>query len=208
MSWPEVMVTAHRQMSWQAADWARTELPRVLQRLGAEHGMTRATTGMATGGDQVFGEVVQQLGLPLRAVIPYREQYLDGDGDGRFGRRWSKAQRATWQQLTEYARATGGAHELVDHYPRSYGERVNLLHKRNDWMLARSQAVIALWFPVDKQGQLNNVGGTYSAIVKAVGAGLPVILFDLVRQRVSLPTPEHWADRLDIPVLATARALW
>lgn len=202
MTWPDVMVTAHRRLPLAAVPWLHAQLPQCLTKLAEQHGMTRAITGMATGGDQIFGTTVQELGLPLRAAIPYPEQYLDGDSENRFGRRWSRAQRATWHQLKEYAEATGGAELVYDHYPRSSGERVHMLHKRNDWMLTRSQAVVALWDPTVTEG------GTYSCIVKAVGAGMPVILFDLSRLRISLPTPPQWAHRLGIPALAVARPLW
>lgn len=203
---PEVMVTAHRSMSRRTIDWVTHQLPRCLIKLRDECGMIRATSGMARGGDLVFASAAADLGIPLRAAVPYPSQPLDGV-DGRFGQKWSRAQRAAWGQMCAYADATGGLHRVSENDPRSVGERISMLHKRNDWMLQRCQAVVALWEPV-RDGRVNAVGGTYSCIEKAVGAGMPVILFDLSAQTVSIPRPQDWAVRLDQPALAVARQLW
>lgn len=204
--WPEAMVTAHRKLSRQATGWLEQVLPPRVARLRDECGTERFTTGMAIGGDQLFGLKVMEAGAPLRAAIPYPSQPLDGV-DGRPGQRWTVKQQGLWTRLNIYAEATGGAEHVFATDPRSPGERVRMLHKRNDWMLQRSTVVLALWEPV-RQGRINNVGGTHDCIEKAVGAGMPVILFDLCAFTVTMPTPETWAVRLGRPALAVARQLW
>src|SRR5688572_12546967 len=185
--WPEAMFTAHRKLPRGVDRWLDSVLPQRIAKLHDEYGTERFTTGMAVGGDMRCGGHVQRLGLPLRAAVPYPSQPLDGR-DGRPGQRWSKAQQQCWQELCAYARSTGGLEHVRDSDPRSPGERVGMLHGRNDWMLQRSTVVLALWQPV-KDGKINDVGGTYSCIVKAIGRGMPVILFDLNALTVTLPTP-------------------
>jgi hypothetical protein len=199
-TWPEIMVTAHRRLTRTVMSWLDDELPRTLAKLRDEHGMQRATTGMAIGGDQIFGMTARRLGVPLRAAVPYPSQSLDGI-DGRPGQRWTRQQQADWAHLRDYARATGGFELVHDREPRSPGERVGMLHRRNDWMLHRSAAVVALWEPGRR-------GGTHSCIEKAVGAGMPVILFDLTARTVTMPRPHDWANRLSSPALAVAKQLW
>lgn len=204
--WPEVMVTAHRRLPKNTIGWLEAELPRCLSKLRDEYGMVRATSGMAIGGDHLFALAAAELKIPLRAAIPYPDQPFDGV-EGRFGQRWTRQQRAVWEKLCRYADRTGGVKHVFDQNPRSVGERISMLHKRNDWMLQRSKAVVALWEP-EREGQPNTVGGTYSCIQKAVGAGMPVILFDLSARTVSMPAPQNWAVRLDSPALAVAERLW
>jgi hypothetical protein len=206
MCWPDVMVTAHRRLPKASVPWLREQLPARLAKLRELYGTQRATSGMAIGGDHLFGFAAEQIRMPLRAAVPYPSQPLDGR-EGRFGQRWSRQQQGDWQHLCAYASVTGGLEQVYDHDPRSPGERVHMLHKRNDWMLERSQVVFALWVP-ERDGKVNDVGGTYSCIVKAVGAGMPVVLFDLTALTVTMPTPEHWALRLNLPALAVASRLW
>lgn len=200
ISWPEVMVTAHRQLPRVSVPWLQEQLPRTLIKLRDQYGMQRATTGMAIGGDQLFGLAAEQIGMPLRAAVPYPCQSLDGQ-DGRPGQGWTRQQQTDWAHLCDYARATGGLELVHDREPRSPGERVGMLHRRNDWMLHRSAAVVALWEPGRR-------GGTHSCIEKAVSAGMPVILFDLIARTVTMPRPHDWANRLSSPALAVAKRLW
>lgn len=194
-TFPEVMVTAHRKLPRDAGEWLPLALDQVLQRLACDFGMQRATTGMAVGGDTVWGKVVADCGLQLRAAIPYPDQPLDGT-DGRFGQRWTKQQIADWQQLKDYAERTGGVEYVHDHNPRSSQERVGMLHARNDWMLKRTQAVVGIWAPA------NIRGGTYSCLRKAAGAGKPIILVNLATRTVTRPLAQHWAKYLNMPALA------
>lgn len=199
-AWPEVMVTAHRKLPTGCVDeWLGAALRERLVKLRDDYGLQRATTGMATGGDQLWGVAAMELQIPLRAAVPYPSQPLDGQGEGRFGPRWTKAEQATWHRLKEYAETTGGVEYVHDHDPRSFGERVNMLHKRNDWMLANSTAVVGIWAPANVRS------GTGSCLRKAVGAGKPIVLFDLAARTVTRPRPEDWARRLNVPAPAAAR---
>jgi len=194
-TWPEMMVTAHRRMSKDAEQWCETELRELLPRLVGGYGLRRVTCGMAPGGDHLFGLIAMDLGIPLRAAIPYPSQPKDGE-DGFFGPLWTRKDRARWEQLYAYAQETGGVEHVYDHDPRSPGERVHMLHARNDWMLERNQQVIGLWKPGTPRS------GTTSCLRKAVSAGFLPILFNLSALRVTRPEPKHWAEYLNMPSLA------
>lgn len=192
----EVMVTAHRKLPrGDAEDWLRRTVDDILRRLTDEYGMQRATTGMATGGDQLWGLTAKDRQIPVRAAIPYPDQPLDGT-DGHFGSRWTKRQVADWHLLREYAEDLGGIHYVSTTNPRTYSERVTMLHQRNDWMLANTDAVVGIWAP----GNLRS--GTGSCLRKACSAGKPIILVNLATQAVTRPLPHHWAKYLGIPVTA------
>lgn len=195
---PEVMVTAHRKLPRGAVDaWLYRMLYDVVRRLADDFGTERFTTGMATGGDTVFGQVVHAQERPLRAAIPYPDQPLDGT-DGHFGPRWTKQQIADWHTLREYAEDLGGIAYVSKSNPRTFQERVGMLHARNDWMLARTQAVVAIWDPAAADQR----SGTTSCLRKAAGAGRPIILVNLATQAVTRPLPQHWARYLNMPALA------
>jgi hypothetical protein len=195
VTFPEVMVTAHRRLP-RDIDWLPIAVREIVRRLADEFDTERFTTGMATGGDQLFGAVVKDQQLDLRAAIPYPDQPLDGTGGDHFGPRWTKQQVKDWHILREYAEDTGGTVRVSKCNPRSPGERVAMLHARNDWMLNNTQAVVAIWAPA------NTVGGTYSCLRKAAGAGKPIILVNLATQTITRPLPRHWAQYLHMPALA------
>jgi hypothetical protein len=202
-TWPDVMVTAHRRLPKGCVDeWLGAELRRVMTLLRDDFGMQRATTGMATGGDQAWGAVAMEIGMPLRAAIPYPAQPLDGtdiEGGGKhFGQKWTKGQQQFWARLKEYAEATGGVEHVFDRNPRSFQERVTMLHQRNSWMLEHNDAVVGVWAPANRRS------GTGSCLNKAVGAGIPTILINLTTKSTSRPLPKHWALYLGIPTLAEA----
>jgi len=194
--WPEVMVTAHRKLPRGSVDeWLYRAVYDVMRKLADGHGLERATSGLATGGDTVWGQVAMAQQRSLRAAIPYPDQPLDGT-DGHFGPRWTKQQQADWQRLRQYAEDTGGAELVSAHNPRSFNERVALLHARNDWMLERTQAVVAIWAPANLRS------GTGNCLRKAAGVGKPIILVNLANQRVTRPLPHHWARYLNMPTLS------
>lgn len=198
-TWPAVMVTAHRRLpTGIVEEWLGAELRACLARLRDEYGLERAISGMATGGDQQFGLACRDLGIPLLGAVPYPSQPFDGL-DGRPGPRWTKKDLALWQELKDYAEATAGIEQVSSTDPTSHGERVNKLHKRNDWMLERSQQVIGLLAPA------NHRSGTGSCLRKAVSAGFAPILFNLARRTITRPRPHHWAAHLHCPVLAGAQ---
>lgn len=193
---PEVMFTAHRKLPRGCVDgWLYRALYDATRRLADEFGTERFTTGMATGGDQLAGQIVRAQELLLRAAIPYPDQPLDGTDD-HFGPRWTRKQQEDWEVLRAYAQDTGGVEHVSQTNPRSFKERVTLLHQRNDWMLERAQAVVAIWAPAN----LNS--GTASCLRKAASAGKPIILVNLVTQTVTRPLPKHWAEYLNMPALA------
>lgn len=197
-TFPEVMVTAHRRLPKGSVDeWLYKTVYDLMAKLAGEYGLEQATTGMATGGDTLWGQVTMAHELPLRAAIPYPDQPLDGT-DGHFGPRWTKQQQTDWARLKQYAQDTGGVHEVHDHNPRDSRERVAMLHRRNDWMLERTQAIVAIWAPAN----LNS--GTASCLRKATSAGKPIILVNLATQRVTRPLPKHWAEYLHMPALTRA----
>lgn len=193
-AWPEVMVTAHRKLP-KDDGWLQRTLGDVVRRLADEFGTERFTTGMATGGDQLWGVTVHDQQRPLRAAIPYPDQPLDGT-DGHFGPKWTKKQIATWHMLRDYAGDIGGIAYVSQNNPRTFNERVTMLRARNDWMLERTQAVVGIWAPSNVRS------GTGSCLRKAASAGKPIVLINLAAQTVTRPLPRHWAQYLDIPALA------
>lgn len=191
---PEVMVTAHRRLP-KDCGWLLQAVRGIVTKLADEYGTERFTTGLATGGDQLWGASVKTLSHPLRAAIPYPDQPLDGT-EGHFGPKWTKSEQEHWASLKAYAEATGGAELVSERNPRTFKERVTLLHARNDWMLERTQAVVGIWAPANQRS------GTGSCLRKAASAGKPIILVNLATKTVTRPLPRHWAQYLNIPALA------
>jgi hypothetical protein len=194
--WPEVMVTAHRRLPKGCLEkWLGAKLREVMLKLRDEHGMQRTTSGMATGGDQVWAALAMELRVPLRAAIPYPDQPLDGT-EGHCGSKstkWTKEQRSRWAELKAYAEATGGVHHVFDRNPGTYQQRVGMLQARNDWMLERDDAVVGIWAPANLRS------GTGSCLRKAFGAGKPIILANLTAETVTRPLPHHWSQYLGAP---------
>lgn len=190
-TWTGVMVTAHRKLPSGAEEWLRPALAERLTKLVTDFGTQTATSGMAIGGDMLFAEEASHLGLSLIAAVPFPGQPYD-----KHGPKWSTQQRVRWSNLCDRASHVEYVSPID---PLSYGQRVRMLHARNDWMLERNQAVLAIWDPDNKKGS-----GTYSCIVKAVSAGKPVILFNLATQTVTRPSAQRWAQLLDRPALAAA----
>lgn len=190
-AWTDVMVTAHRRLPKDCVDeWLGRALRERLVKLRDEYGMERATTGMAIGGDMAYADAALELGIPLYAAVPFPGQPHDEHGP-----RWTQAQKQHWHELIERSAYVTYV-STTD--PLTYGERVRMLHARNDFMLRRTQAVVAIWAPA------NRTGGTYSCIKKAVGAGLPVIWVNLAGRTVTRPSPRRWAELLGVPALAVA----
>lgn len=190
-TWTGAMVTAHRRLPKGSDEWLRPAITERLVKLRDTYGTETATSGMALGGDMLFAEQVLDLNIPLTAAVPFFAQASD-----TYGPAWSVKQQQRWQGLLD--RATRVEY-VSDTNPVSYSQRTRMLHARNDWMLARNQVVLAIWAPA------NRSGGTYSCIRKAVGAGKPVILFNLATQAVTRPSPQRWAELLGVPVFAVAR---
>jgi uncharacterized phage-like protein YoqJ len=190
-TWTTAMVTAHRKLPKDAEQWLRPALRARLGKLRADFGTEQVISGMALGGDMMFAEEALELNLPLTAAVPFPGQARDEHGPA-----WSQAQQRRWQSLLDRATCVEWVSPTD---PLSYNERVRMLHARNDWMLQRSQVVLAIWAPANRKSS-----GTYSCIVKAVSAGKPVILFNLATKTVIRPSRQTWANELGIPALAAA----
>jgi uncharacterized phage-like protein YoqJ len=185
-TWTNVMVTAHRKLPKGCIEeWLGAALRERLVKLRDEYGMERATSGMAIGGDTLFAEVALELGLPLYGAVAFPGQH----------ERWPKVHQRRWRELIE--RATHVDY-VSERNPSSFGEAAGMLHARNRFMLERNDAVVAIWAPG------NHRGGTYDCIKQAVGAGKPVILFNLAAKTVTRPSRRRWAELLNQPALAAA----
>jgi uncharacterized phage-like protein YoqJ len=178
-TWTHAMVTAHRRLPKGSEQWLRPAVAERLIRVRDEFGTEDVISGMAIGGDMLFADEALALGFPLTAAVPFPRQAAD-----EYGGNWTRRQKQHWQQLCDQATQVTLVSETD---PATYSQRVAMLHARNDWMLARSQVVFAIWAPANRRG------GTYSCIVKAVNAGKPVILFNLATQAVTRPRPQAWA---------------
>lgn len=200
-TWTTAMVTAHRKLPKDSPEWPgeTPDSPPVtlaqaltarLTKLRTDFGTEFATSGMAIGGDMLFADAALELGLPLTAAVPF-----PGQPNDEYGPKWSKVQKKRWAELLDRA---SHVEYVSTTDPLSFNERVRMLHARNDWMLERNQVVLAIWAPA------NRTGGTYSCIVKAVGAGKPVILFNLATKAVTRPSRQRWAELLGRPALAAA----
>ncbi|MCX4094549.1 NADAR domain-containing protein [Nocardia sp. alder85J] len=97
--WPRAALTGHREhlLDPGVHDWVRDELARVTRRLHTQHATTVGCSGMATGADTWWAEVVQQTGgMSLWAYVPF-----PGQSD-----RWTPAQQADHRRLLAAADRT------------------------------------------------------------------------------------------------------
>jgi hypothetical protein len=175
--WPVVMATGHRpqHLSPTQRAWCRDKLRKAAVWLRDECGTTVGISGMALGVDMWFARAVLEAGLDLWAYVPFPEQpeVWPSVGDRR---EWAGlVARAVRVEYAGELGALGG-----DVRRRA---AVRLLHRRNDMMLADAAAVVAV-LDVAKRG-----GGTRSAVVKALRAGMPGVHLDpcAATVRVGLP---------------------
>lgn len=170
-TWPMAMITAHRPQHLAEPgmlEWVAEESLRVARKLADEHGTRTLISGLALGGDQIWGWCAIRTELDLAAHIPFPQQpdpWRDPDLTDR------------WQYLRDYAECTGGVTVYGDLAGLTGLERkraaVRLLHARNDGMLAVTAAAAGAVVAVLRPSKLD--GGTRSAYDKALKAGLPVI---------------------------------
>jgi hypothetical protein len=165
VTWANVSVTGHRDLSVVQLAWLRPELDRVNLKLVGEHGTTDAACGMARGADLEFGWAANHARLRLHAHVPYPQQ--------PFGHGWTDADRDSYSRLLAKceSRVAYGRHPAV-----------GLLFKRNDGLLdfAADGVLVAVW-----DGR--RTGGTFDTVRKAAVRGLPVIHFDVARLQVHGP---------------------
>ncbi|MFG1846740.1 hypothetical protein [Micromonospora carbonacea] len=176
--WPSVMVTGHRPQHLAAGteDWVRGELDRLAVKLRDHHGLTTGITGMALGADMWWAQSLHLAEVPYAAHIPFPQQPDPW-------RRSNPQAVAEWERLRAHADREvvyGDLAGLAEHARKRVV--VRLLHKRNDGLLAASNAVVAVWCPSKLDG------GTYSALTKAHRAGLPVIHINPEARTVTLPS--------------------
>lgn len=175
MTWPVVCATGHREVPAGTEPWVRAELGRCAAWL-REQGTRYAISGMARGVDLWWAQAALDADLALCAAIPFAEQTDP----------WSKPDRAEWQRI----RALATREHIVGELPAGVGPRqrsaaVNrALHARNDFMLDRSTAVVAVW----ERGKLD--GGTHSALVKAARRRMPGVWLDPAAQVVAFELPD------------------
>jgi uncharacterized phage-like protein YoqJ len=172
--WPTVCATGPRDVPAGAEPWVRAELARCAVWL-REQGTRYAVSGMARGVDLWWADAAVTAGLELCAAIPFAEQTDP----------WSKADRAEWTRIRALATRAHIVGVLpADVAPRQRSTAVNrLLHARNDFMLDRSAAVVAVW----ECGKLD--GGTHGALVKAARRGLPGIWLDPAARSIVFELP-------------------
>jgi uncharacterized phage-like protein YoqJ len=159
--WKIVAGTGHRPqyLSGQEAAWARAQLPGVLRRLRGQHNTQIIVSGMALGWDMWLAQAALDEGLELHAHIPFPQQPDP----------WTEPAQRLHADLVSRA-------ANVVTYGTAYS--VQLLHARNDGMLAAADAVLALW------DESKTKGGTHSTIMKAIELGLPIIHLDPVGQTI------------------------
>ncbi|MFI6228604.1 hypothetical protein ACIBCR_14985 [Micromonospora echinospora] len=166
------------------ADWIREQLDRIAVKLRNHYGTTSGITGMALGVDMWWASTLQLAEIPYTAHIPFPEQPDPW-------RTRNPEAVAEWKRLRALA-ADERMYGTLDGLTGDARKRraVQLLHKRNDGMLAATDAVVAVW----QRGKRE--GGTYSALVKAHQAGKPVVLVDIRSRFVTVPSPRRLAQLL------------
>lgn len=108
---------------------------------------TLVYTGMAIGWDQAVACACRRLGLPYVAAVPFEGQALH----------WSITDRLRYDELLSAAKSV----DVVSKYSGQYAFQL-----RNEHMVDRSEAVLALWN--------GKVGGTRNCVLYAEKKGVPV----------------------------------
>ena len=106
-----------------------------------------AISGMALGFDTSFAKAAIELGIPLIAAIPF------------------EGQERTWRNKTDidtYNNLLQQANKIVvvtkgDFSTKPFGEVVAALHRRNEWMVDRSDLIVAMYNGDLKGGTANCV---------------------------------------------------
>jgi len=157
MSTKTICFTGHRTAKLKSYDmaWISLNLSGAIQR-AISRGFTHFISGGALGIDQIAASIVlhiaetHNIDLSITIARPFPSQSTA----------WPKWARQAYQQLL--ARVS----QVVDVSPDPY--TVWKLHKRNRWMVDRSQAVIAVWD--------GTKGGTANCVSYATKKGKPVLL--------------------------------
>ncbi len=102
-------------------------------------------TGMAIGYDQCLAMAAYELGMPFIAAVPCKGQ----------DKLWTPEQRKGYHWLLNKAAEV--------HTLSKEPYRPQLMHARNEWMVDRANAVLALWDGTE--------GGTYKCVRYAMNVG-------------------------------------
>lgn len=167
--WQIVCGTAVRDLDdWS---WTRAELGRTARRLRAHHGTLVAISGMARGGDLEWAQACLEAGLALWAFVPFDEQ-TEVERPGL----WTPQMKDRYRQLLAAAKVVNVIGRLAD-FPthQRFEAMVRLYHKRNDAMLHRAKAAVA----VLPTGVVR--GGTASCVRKLRARGMPYVHIDPAR---------------------------
>lgn len=184
--WPVVMVTGHRpqHLTPPDADWIREQLDRIALKLRDQHSTRHGITGMALGVDMWWADTLHLADIPYTAHIPFPEQPDPW-------KRHNPEAVTEWHRLRAQA-ADDHVYGALDGLTGDARKRraVKLLHERNAGMIASADAVVAVW----QRGKRS--GGTYSALMKAHQAGMPVVLVDVASRFVTVPSPHRLTQLL------------
>lgn len=113
-----------------------------------------AVVGMALGWDQAVADACVNLDIPFVAAVPFHGQES----------RWPLPAQKRWQRLLDAAQ---DVKVLVDERPATPNRATAFLMHRNDWMVANSTRLQALW-------NGDKFGGTASCISTAKIRGIPI----------------------------------
>jgi len=184
------MLTGHRpqHLTNDSIDWIADQLDRIAIKLRDLYATNTAISGMALGCDQLWAQSALHAHLELWAHIPFPEQPDP----------WPADLQAAHRRLLARAHRTTTHGELGDLVGDARRRRaVQLLHTRNDAMIAASHAVIAVYRPTIA------TGGTASAWRKVLAGPLPVIHVNpdqrtvtAPRRRKPLPRTDHTQETL------------
>lgn len=109
---------------------------------------TRVISGMALGWDQALAEAAINLGIPVTAAIPFEGQ----------ASQWPKSSQAKYASLLKQCDSS----EVVC----EGGYAASKMQVRNEWMVDRSDLVLALWD--------GSHGGTGNCIEYASSVNKPI----------------------------------
>lgn len=176
--YPRIAFTGHRPADLSRADqtWIRTELRRVLGRLGTEYDTQVVISGMALGVDQWAAEAALEAGMNLWSYVPF-EQQAD---------RWRGGDVERWRELRSAA-----SREVV--LGGKFG--VWILHERNRLMIRDADLLIAV------HRQERTSGGTWNAILDARRMGSSILRLNITDRTTTFYPARPWPGETPPPAL-------
>lgn len=148
-----IAVTGHRPKKlWNDYDLVKPSTRAIgvdIGRILLEQQCTKAICGVALGIDTMFAMRAITLGIPLIAVVPFKEQ----------ANRWPKKSQTTYYDILCHAQEVVYLNELNMAYVADPSYINRLLMERNIWMVNQlvepQDKLLAVWDGLEK-------GGTYS----------------------------------------------